>query len=134
MYTPLLIKRFLLKEKLIELFIDVVERVNQGLRAFAKPRWIVGLGGFINGDKNMATKITCEDVVIELKKIKTLVSAKWLAGKLDTDSRAVATALRKATNDGRVYVRYRKGIAEYRFTRMTPNVELRGSALLRSPG
>jgi hypothetical protein len=69
----------------------------------------------------MNAKITCEDAVLELKKVKVLMPAKWIAEKLGTDSRAVATALRKATADGRVYVRYRKGIAEYRFTRLTPN-------------
>ena len=72
----------------------------------------------------MTEKITCEDAVMVLKKIKVLVPAKWIAEKLGTDSRAVATALRKATNDGRVYVRYRKGIAEYRFTRLSPNYRI----------
>ena len=68
----------------------------------------------------MSKKITCEDAVMALKKLKVFVPAKLIATVLDTDSRAVATALRKATNDGRVYVRYSKGIAEYRFTRLTP--------------
>jgi len=75
----------------------------------------------------MAKKITCEDAVMVLKRLKVLVPAKLVATVLDTDSRAVATALRKATNDGRVYVRHRKGIAEYRFTRLTPNDGITGS-------
>ena len=81
----------------------------------------------------MNNKITCEDAVMVLKKLKVLVPAKLIATVLATDSRAVATALRKATADGRVYVRYRKGIAEYRFTRLTPNVEVRGGRLFARP-
>lgn len=68
----------------------------------------------------MRNKITCNDVVSELKNIKTLVTAKYLAERLNTDSRSVATALRKATEDGRVYRRFKNGLFWYRFTRMTP--------------
>lgn len=68
----------------------------------------------------MSNKITCMDVVLQLKKVKTLVPAKWLAKRLATSSRAVATALRTAVDDGRVYRSFTKGLAWYRFTRMTP--------------
>jgi hypothetical protein len=69
----------------------------------------------------MANKITCEDAVRALKIHGLSTTAKCLAQFLPgADSRAVATALRKATNDGRVNIRYtKKGIAFYRFVRLT---------------
>ena len=75
----------------------------------------------------MSTKITCEDAVLALKKHGLSTTAKCLAQLLPgADSRAVATALRNATRDGRVTITYRKGIAWYRFKRLTPNAELTG--------
>lgn len=66
-------------------------------------------------------RITCEDAVRALKNRGLSTTAKCLAQFLPgADSRAVATALRKATNDGRVSIRYKKGIALYRFKRLTP--------------
>lgn len=66
--------------------------------------------------------ITCNEAVLELKKIRRSTTAKELADRMNTDSRAVATALRKATEDGRVAIIYgrRRGIGLYRFKRLTP--------------
>ena len=76
----------------------------------------------------MSTKITCEDAVLALKKHGLSTTAKCLAQFLPgADSRAVATALRNATRDGRVSIRYSKGIATYRFKRLTPNAEVTGA-------
>lgn len=68
----------------------------------------------------MSNKITCMDVVLLLKKVNTVATAKWLAEQLATSSRAVATALRTAVADGRVHRSFAKGLAWYRFTSMTP--------------
>lgn len=65
-------------------------------------------------------KITCADAVLELKKLRVTATAKVIAERLNTDSRAVATSLRKAVADGRVSITFRKGIGRYRFKRMTP--------------
>lgn len=64
-------------------------------------------------------KITCEDAVLMLKKLKLSNQAKNIAARLGTDSRAVATALRAAVKDGRVSINYKKGIGFYRFKRLT---------------
>lgn len=67
------------------------------------------------------TKITCEDAVRALKNEGLSTTAKCLAQHLPgSDSRAVATALRKAVKDGRVTWTFKKGIAFYRFKRLTP--------------
>jgi hypothetical protein len=65
-------------------------------------------------------KIKAEDAVLALKKISTSQSAKFVAERLGTDSRAVATALRGPVADGRVGITYRYGggIALYRFKRL----------------
>jgi hypothetical protein len=60
------------------------------------------------------------DCVIALKKHKLSTSAKSLALLLSTDSRAVATALRQPVNDERISRTFKKGIAFYRFVRLTP--------------
>ena len=64
-------------------------------------------------------KVTAEQCVLALKNIGLSVPAKNVAKALNTDSRAVATALRKPTNDGRVSITYRKGIGWYRFIRLS---------------
>ena len=64
-------------------------------------------------------KITCQDAVLALKQRGLSTPAKDIAEMLGTDSRAVATALRSATKDGRVTSTHRKGIAFYRFKRLT---------------
>ncbi len=64
-------------------------------------------------------KITCDDAVRALKRHGPPAAAKHLARMLDTDSRAVATALRNAVYDGRVTTKYVGGIAYYRFVRLT---------------
>ena len=66
-------------------------------------------------------KIRCIDAVMVLKNTKARMTAKEIGELLNTDSRAVATALRQATSDGRVHWLFKKGIARYRFTRLTPN-------------
>jgi len=58
------------------------------------------------------------------------MTAKAIADYLFTDSRAVATALRAATDDGRVHVMYKGGIAQYRFTRLTPHGGNMGSNVI----
>ena len=63
--------------------------------------------------------VTAEVCVLALKKHKLSIPAKNLAVLLGTDSRAVATALRKPTHDGRVFWRFKRGIAYYRFVRLT---------------
>ena len=72
-------------------------------------------------------KITADDAVKALKKHGLTTTAKVVAQLLDTDPRAVATALRLPVNDGRVSRRFKKGIAWYRFNRLTPNGGVRGS-------
>ena len=65
-------------------------------------------------------KVTCEQVVRMLKEIGVSTTAKHVAERMGTSSRAVATALRAATEDKRVSFRYKKGICWYRFVRFTP--------------
>ncbi|QXV72212.1 hypothetical protein Acf1_00015 [Acidovorax phage ACF1] len=66
------------------------------------------------------TRITCEQAVLALKELRTSHPAKSIALHLGTDARAVATALRAATNDGRVSCSWSKGLAYYRFVRLSP--------------
>lgn len=74
-------------------------------------------------------KITCEQAVLALKKLKTSSPATTIAPLLNTDTRAVATALRAAVNDGRVSITYRRGAKGeqrrgfYRFVRLTPRAK-----------
>lgn len=63
--------------------------------------------------------ITAEQCVRALKERKLSTSAAGVAAMLGTDSRAVATALRKPVRDGRVRSSFKKGIAWYRFVRLT---------------
>jgi hypothetical protein len=72
-------------------------------------------------------KISCADAVMALKKHGLTAHAKVIAEILGTDSRAVATALRNAVDDGRVSRRYKRGLALYRFKRLTPNCGISGS-------
>ena len=92
----------------------------------------------------MKTKITGEMCVQVLKEAldasKTLnalprLTAKEIASVLSistqTDSRAVATALRKPVDDGRVKIRYDRGLglgASYKFVRSTPAKAKGGAA------
>ena len=64
--------------------------------------------------------ISCEDVVLNLKEHKLSTTAKHTAYRMGVGSRAIATALRRATRDGRVSLRFKRGVAWYRFVRMTP--------------
>ena len=67
----------------------------------------------------MTTRITCEDAVRALKNHGLSATAACLAHFFPgSSSRAVATALRKATGDGRVEMTFKKGIAFYRFKRL----------------
>ena len=72
-------------------------------------------------------KITADDAVRALKKHGLTARAKIVAELLETDSRAVATALRLPVKDGRVSMKFKKGIALYRFKRLTPNCGISGS-------
>lgn len=72
-------------------------------------------------------KITADDAVRALKKHGLATTAKTIAKLLETDSRAVATALRLPVDDGRVTRRFKKGIALYRFKRLTPSCGISGS-------
>lgn len=64
--------------------------------------------------------ITAEDCVRALQQHRNSTTAAELAVILDTSSRAVATALRGPTGDGRIKMTFRKGRAWYRFIRLTP--------------
>ena len=66
------------------------------------------------------TKITVDQAVRALKVRKTAHPASAIAQDLGSTSRGVATALRYAVKDGRVLCRFKKGIALYRFVRLTP--------------
>ena len=71
-------------------------------------------------------KITAEQCVMALKRRDLRTTARALADYLGTDSRAVATALRKPVKDGRVKIRYTRGLgfgAEYRFVRLKAKVQ-----------
>lgn len=64
-------------------------------------------------------KITTEDAVLALKAIGLRMSAVGIAAYIgDTDSRAVATAMRNAVKDGRVVIAYRGNIGWYRLRRL----------------
>jgi len=70
-------------------------------------------------------KITCKDAVLFLKKRGLSTTAESIALAMThagcaTTSRAVATALRSAVNDGRVTITFRRGRGFYRFVRLTP--------------
>lgn len=65
-----------------------------------------------------AKKITAEQAVRELQAVGLSTNAAALADRMGTTSRAVATALRSPTQDGRVSITYRKGIGFYRFKRL----------------
>lgn len=67
----------------------------------------------------MTKRVTTEDAVRAAKARKTAHPAKALAGDLGSTSRAVATAMRAAVDDGRVSIRYKGGIALYRFVRLS---------------
>ena len=67
--------------------------------------------------------ITCEACVLALKKHGLSTTAECLAQFLNSNSRNVATAIRKATRDGRVTMSFKKGRAFYRFVRLTPKAK-----------
>ena len=67
--------------------------------------------------------ITAEDCVRALKAHGLSYTARCLSQFVDADSRAVATALRKPTQDGRVSISYKNGLAFYRFVRLTPKAK-----------
>lgn len=69
--------------------------------------------------------ISAYNAIMALKSIRgKSATAKWIADQInrqfdmDTDSRAVATALRQPVKDGRVTIRYHQGIGHYRYVRM----------------
>jgi len=69
----------------------------------------------------MEIKIKATDVLEVLKKIKVCAPAKCIAFKIGgTTSRAVATAARGLVGAGLISIRYRRGIAQYRYERSTP--------------
>jgi len=63
--------------------------------------------------------IHANDVLLVLKALKKSAKAKDIAEVLGTDSRAVATALRKPTNDGRIACTFKRkqNLCTYRFIR-----------------
>lgn len=82
----------------------------------------------------MIKKITGDDCVKVLKAMPNggtaaeIASLLNRASLLNTDSRAVATALRKPVNDGRVkWGKFVKGVATYTFLRSTP-AKVKGGA------
>lgn len=79
----------------------------------------------------MTKKITGDDCVQCLKTMPNGGRAADIAFTLGTDSRAVATALRKPVNDGRVKISYDRGLgfgATYKFVRSTPAKAKGGAA------
>lgn len=72
-------------------------------------------------------RITTDDAVRALKARKTAHPASAIAADLGVSSRAVATALRRAVNDGRVSINFRPirrtGVATYRFVRLTSKAQ-----------
>jgi len=68
--------------------------------------------------------ITCEQAVRKLKEIGLSSTARCVAFRLDTDARAVATALRLAVKDGRVTIHFKKGVGFYRFVRLTAKTKV----------
>lgn len=76
----------------------------------------------------MTKKITGDDCVQCLKTMPSGGRAADIAFMLGTDSRAVATALRKPIKDGRVkWGKFVKGVATYTFLRSTP-AKVKGGA------
>ena len=76
----------------------------------------------------MTKKITGDDCVQCLKTLSKGGTAAEIAFLLNTDSRAVATALRKPVKDGRVkWGKFVKGVATYSFLRSTP-AKVKGGA------
>lgn len=65
------------------------------------------------------SKVTAEQCVRALKEIGLSTPAARLAERMGTTSRAVATALRQPCHDGRVSWNFRKGVAWYRFVRLS---------------
>lgn len=64
--------------------------------------------------------ITSDDAVRAAKGMARACTAREIAEYIGgTDSRAVATALREPTKDGRVTINYRGSVATYRFRRLT---------------
>jgi hypothetical protein len=83
-----------------------------------------GLGGWwMKKEIFVDNKVTCADVVKALKSRGLSTTAAALAGSLQTSSRAVATALRQATDDGRVRMTFKGWRAWYRFVRLTPRLK-----------
>lgn len=80
----------------------------------------------------MSTAITCDQAVRALMGIGCSQPACVIAAYMGTGSRAVAAALRKAVNDGRVSISYRHkdGVARYRFVRLTakPAAQQKGAS------
>lgn len=71
------------------------------------------------------SKISAYDAIKALREIRCQpATAKQIAEQInrrfgmDTDSRAVATAMRQPVKDGRVRIRYHGGIGHYRYVRM----------------
>jgi hypothetical protein len=76
----------------------------------------------------MTKKITGDDCVKCLKTMSNGSTAADIAFLLNTDSRAVATALRKPVKDGRVkWGKFVRGVATYTFLRSTP-AKVKGGA------
>jgi hypothetical protein len=75
-----------------------------------------------DGVSDITRKITGQMCVEALKAVGKALPAKELADFITrTDSRAVATALRKPVDDGRVKIMYKRGLgfgAHYKFVRM----------------
>lgn len=74
--------------------------------------------------KNKITGMMCFEFLAKNRKLS--FTAKLLGEFLGTDSRAVATALRKFTRSGQVRIRYYKGMgygAHYKFARISPKTK-----------
>lgn len=77
----------------------------------------------------MIQKITGAECVLALKMLKKSSTAKEVAAVLQSDSRNVATALRKPCKDGRVkWGKFVRGVATYRYLRSTPAKAKGGAA------
>jgi hypothetical protein len=64
-------------------------------------------------------KITTSEAVLAVRARRTAHPASAMASDMGVSARAVATALRPAVRDGRVSIRFIRGIGHYRFHRLT---------------
>ena len=65
-------------------------------------------------------KITCQEAVLAVRAIGRSTTVREIAAHMGTSPGAVATALREATQDGRVERSWPEGVGLYRFKQLHP--------------